>query len=105
MSGFIKSKDVKDKAGLWLRVDGANSGKSLAFDNMHDRSVTGNTDWKKYEIVLDVPLNASKIAYGALLAGTGQIWFDNINFAIVDSTIATTGIKENKEPHNLNFEK
>lgn len=105
MTGFVKSKDVKDKAGLWFRVDQANSKKSLAFDNMYNRPVTGTTDWKKYEIVLDVPLNASKLAYGALLAGTGQIWFDNINFEIVDSTIATTGIKQNKEPVNLNFDK
>lgn len=105
MTGFVKSKDVKEKAGLWFRVDKANSKKSLAFDNMYDRPVTGTTDWKKYEIVLDVPLNASKLAYGALLAGTGQIWFDNLNFEIVDSTITTTGRKENKEPVNLNFEK
>lgn len=105
MSGFVKSKDVKKSAGLWFRVDQANSKNSLAFDNMHDRPITGTTDWKKYEIVLDVPLNASKLAYGALLTGTGQIWFDNINFEIVDSTISVTGQKENKEPANLNFEK
>ncbi len=105
MTGFVKSKDVKEIAGLWFRVDQANSRKSLAFDNMYDRPVTGTTDWKKYEIVLDVPLNASRLAYGALLTGTGQIWFDNINFEIVDSTIATTGRKENQEPANLNFEK
>jgi len=105
MTGFLKSKDVKEKAGLWFRVDLENSKKSLAFDNMYDRPVTGTTDWKKYEIVLDVPLNASKLAYGALLSGTGQIWFDSLNFEIVDSTISTTGRKENKEPVNLNFEK
>lgn len=105
MTGFMKSKDVKENAGLWFRVDLANSKKSLAFDNMWDRPITGTTDWMKYEIVLDVPNNASKIAYGALLAGTGQIWFANLNFTIVDSTIATTGRKENKEPVNLNFEK
>jgi hypothetical protein len=106
MSGFVKSKDVKEKAGLWFRVDQANSRTPLSFDNMSDRAITGTSEWKKYEIVLDVPHNASKIAYGALLAGTGQIWFDNLNFEIVDYTIATTGpIKENKEPVNLNFEK
>jgi hypothetical protein len=105
MSGFVKSKDVKEKAGLWLRVDQPDSKKPLAFDNMHDRPISGTGDWKKYEIVLDVPLNASKLAYGALLAGTGQIWFDNLNFEIVDSTIALTDRKENKEPVNLNFEK
>ncbi len=51
MTGFMKSKDVKERAGLWFRVDQANSKMSLAFDNMYDRAVTGTTDWKKYEIV------------------------------------------------------
>ena len=72
---------------------------------MYDRPITGTTDWKKYEIVLEVPLNVSKLAYGALLSGTGQIWFDIIIFEIVDSTIATTERNENKEPVNLNFDK
>lgn len=105
MTGFVKSKDVKEKAGLWFRVDQENSKKSLAFDNMNDRPITATSEWKKYEIVLDVPLNASKLAYGAVLSGTGQLWFDNINFEIVDSTISTTGRKENKEPVNLDFGK
>ncbi|HNR20000.1 MAG TPA: hypothetical protein PKN75_13305 [Bacteroidia bacterium] len=104
MSASVKSKDVHQKAGLWLRVDGAGSKNYIAFDNMADRPITGTSDWKQYEIVLDVPLNASKLAYGALLRGTGQIWFDDIKFDIVDSTIGTTGLKENKEPVNLNFE-
>lgn len=109
MSGYVKSKDVEEKAGLWLRVDEANSKKPLAFDNMHDRPVKGTTDWKKYEIVLDVSSNASNIAYGALLAGTGQIWFDKLNFEIVDISIPLTGDqkgndKPNKEPVNLDFE-
>lgn len=110
MSGFIKSKDVDDKAGFWLRVDQSHSNDPLSFDNMLNRPIKGTTEWKKYEIVLDVPVNAINIAYGALLVGTGQIWFDEITFEIVDNSIPTTGRgKENlmpsKEPLNLDFEK
>jgi hypothetical protein len=114
MSGLVKTKDVSQWAGLWLRIDGKNSRRSLAFDNMKDgktdRSIKGTTDWKRYEIILDVPQNSSNMAYGALLAGTGQIWFDGIRFEIVDSTVATTGrerkaVPANREPVNLDFEK
>lgn len=112
MSGMLKSKDVTNYAGLWLRIDGADSKQPIAFDNMSDRPVKGTTDWKKYEIVLDVPAEASKIAFGALLNGTGQIWFDSIKFEIVDKTIPTTGkpidqIKQRPQPEtpvNLDFE-
>lgn len=110
MSGYMKSQDVKEWAGFWLRVDDANSRQPLSFDNMQDRSIKGTTDWKKYEIVLDVPLSASNIAYGALISGTGKIWFDNLSFEIVDATVPTTGMsngsKKSKpgEPNNLDFE-
>jgi hypothetical protein len=119
MTGMLKTKDVSGWAGLWLRIDTKTPIKAVVFDNMHDRkkdkSVNGTTDWKKYEIILDVPANASNIAYGALLRGTGQIWFDNLNFEIVATVIPTTGIEmettssaytsHQKEPFNLDFEK
>jgi hypothetical protein len=103
MTGYMKSADVKSWAGFWLRVDQENSKKSLSFDNMQDRAIKGTTEWKKYEIVLDVPLNASNIAFGALLDNTGQIWFEKLNFEIVDNSVPTTS-KKNDEP-NLDFEK
>lgn len=109
MTGYIKSKDVVSWAGLWLRVDGTDPKKSLSFDNMHDRSVKGTTDWNKYEIVLDVPNDATNIAFGALLDSTGQIWFDSFKFEIVDNAVPTTGnpnkVDKNNEPTNLDFEK
>jgi hypothetical protein len=108
MTGYVKSENVKDWAGLWLRVDQKNSDVSLAFDNMEDRSIRGTTNWTKYEIVLDVPEKASNIAFGALLAGPGQIWFGQLSFEIVDNSVKTTGISNSKptnpNPVNLNFE-
>jgi len=111
MSGFVKTENVTTWAGLWLRVDQSGSNKPLSFDNMGDRPIKGTTDWTKYEIVLDVPSNSSLIAYGALLAGTGQIWFDNITFEIVSESVPTLGSVNAKksaiqdEPTNLDFEK
>ncbi|QIL76181.1 hypothetical protein [Hymenobacter sp. HDW8] len=105
LTGYIKSKDVKSWAGLWMRVDQAGSHKSLAFDNMSNRAVKGTTDWKKYEIVLDVPAQATNIAYGALLSSTGQIWFDNLSFEVVDASVPTTDLRQmTAMPTNLNFE-
>ena len=113
MTGFIKSENVTEWAGLWLRVDQMGSEQFLSFDNMHDRPIKGTTAWTKCEIVLDVPSNASLLAYGALLSGTGQIWFDKLIFEIVDSSVKTTGTFGTtsqdeviyNEPTNLDFEK
>jgi hypothetical protein len=111
MTGFMKSENVANWAGLWFRVDQAGSQQSLSFDNMGDRPIKGTTSWTKYEIVLDIPENASQIAYGALLDGTGQIWFDNIAIEIVNDSVPKTGLQNGKksatqnEPTNLDFEK
>ncbi len=109
MTGYIKSETVEGWAGLWLRVDQKDSDYAISFDNMKNRAVTGTTEWTKYEIVLDVPLNATNLAYGALLSGTGKIWFDNLSFEIVDNSISTTGedsqsLMPLSEPGNLSFE-
>lgn len=116
MSGYMKTKDISGWAGFWLRVDQKGSDVPLAFDNMHDgkenRSITGTTDWQKYEIVLDVPENAIQMAYGALEVGTGQIWFDNITIKVVDNSVPVTGIETDSyadnstvtAPVNLDFE-
>ena len=111
MIGYIKSENVEGWAGFWLRVDQADSRQALSFDNMESRAVKGTTGWTKYEIVLDVPTKTSMLAYGALLSGTGQIWFDNLTFEIVDNSVKTTNsmnggnTKIESEPTNLDFEK
>lgn len=111
LSGSVKSENVKGWAGLWLRVDQERSDTPLSFDNMSDRKIKGSLPWTKYEIVLDVSSKASNLAYGALLCGTGQIWFDNLQFEIVDSTVSVTGNHKIKsspditDPVNLDFEK
>src|SRR6266513_1472261 len=43
MSAFMKTKDLKDKATFWLRVDQANSKTPLSFDNMMKRPIKGTT--------------------------------------------------------------
>lgn len=115
MTGYMKTLQVKENASFWLRVDGA-SKTFLAFDNMVDgsnkRPIFGTTDWTKYEIVVDVPFNSTNISFGAQLSGTGQIWFDNIQFEIVDESVPVTGWINNtdsentqlKLPINLDFE-
>ncbi len=107
MSGYVRSEDVKNSAGLWMRVDGSRD-EPLAFDNMQDRPIKGTTDWKKYEIVLDVPDSAQNIAFGLLLSGAGRTWVDDLSFEVVGKDVPTTGPKMGAgvqpAPANLDFE-
>src|ERR1700712_5382377 len=72
LTGYIKSSEVKQWAGMWFRIDGGTTKKNykmLGFDNMEDRPIKGTTEWKKYEITLDVPPSGVDIAFGVLLCG------------------------------------
>lgn len=103
LTGYIKSENVKSWAGLWMRTDYYKS-KVLSFDNMQNRGISGTTDWAKYEIVLFVPVDATVISYGALLDGTGQIWFDEVKLEIVEDTIPETGSIKGRDVKQISFE-
>jgi hypothetical protein len=109
MTGYIKSENVADWSGMWLRIDSKTPNESLGFDNMQDRPVTGNSDWTKCEIIMDIPVESITLNFGALISGTGKIWFDNVSFEILDNAkpkisndLITLPIPE--KPVNLDFE-
>jgi hypothetical protein len=108
MSGYVKAEKLAGWAGLWMRVDGPEN-KMLGFDNMQNRPIKGTVDWRKCDIVLDVPATSLDIAFGLLLAGKGQAWVDDIQFEVVSKDVATPNLEETtkempRQPQNLTFE-
>ena len=90
LTAFVKSAIVDGWAGLWMRVDGKEK-TGIAFDNMMNRAIKGDTDWKACTVVLDVPESAEQIFFGFLLAGKGQAWVDDIQLEVVGNDVPTTG--------------
>ncbi len=97
LSGYLKTENVADSSSFWLRIDGADQSESLGFDNMDNRPVKGTTDWKKYEVVLDVPDKAEVIAFGVILQGSGQVWADDIQLEGVGQDVASTNLSISPE--------
>lgn len=81
----VKTKDVKG-AGLWMRVDGVD-GQTLAFYNSQDKPIVGSQDWQLRSVVLDVPSNATNIAFGVLQYGKGQVWIDKLSMDMVGTDV------------------
>src|SRR5262249_9842577 len=94
-SGYVKGDGVSQYAGLWMRVDGPRY--SLNFDNMWNRPILGTADWKKYEVVLDVPEDSLMLAFGINLAGRGQVWVDDLQLEIVGQDVPSTGLAVSAE--------
>jgi hypothetical protein len=107
LTGSIKSSNVEDWSGMWMRVDGNKGRKKevLAFDNMQDRPIKGNTNWTDYEIILEVPDNATGISYGVLINGAGEVLIHHFNFEILNDSAESTGnMMKLKKPTNTNFD-
>jgi hypothetical protein len=102
-SAAVKSEGVTEWAGLWMRVDGDDT-KSLEFDNMQERPIKGDTDWQRYQVVLDVPLKGISVHFGILLAGKGQVWLSDVRFEDAPNEPTTSyGKQLLDEPLNLDF--
>jgi ankyrin repeat protein/beta-lactamase regulating signal transducer with metallopeptidase domain len=89
MSAWLKT-ERPGRAQLWMRVDGTN--RMLGLTNMGDRPVRGTTNWKEYNVTLDVPENAMSIAFGALFLGRGQAWVDDFEFEVVGTDVPSTNM-------------
>jgi len=63
---------------------------------MSDRPIKGTTEWRAYDVVLDVPPNSIDIAFGILLAGSGEVWLTKPSLEKVGRQTATTSLP--KEP-------
>lgn len=104
LSGFLRTKQA-GRGQLWMRVDGAGQ-RSLGFDNMDDRPLVGDVDWKRCDIVLDIPDNAADIAFGFMLQGNGEIWASDFHLETVGNDVRLTGNAAlNPKPVNLDFSK
>jgi len=80
LRGFIKTEEVSEFSGLWLREDG--EGSSVSFDNMQNRGVKGTNDWKEYSIVLPLKPEARQVFFGFLTSGTGKAWADDLQLLV-----------------------
>ena len=102
LTADVRTHDVGDWAGLWIRVDGRNA-NVLAFDNMQSRPIRGTTGWKSYSIVLPVAAAAQSISFGVLLSGNGTVWMKNVMFAATSESAPPAADTQLELEPNLTF--
>jgi hypothetical protein len=101
----VKAEGVNDWAGLWMRIDKGST--AVSFDNMRDRPIKGTTTWQDYEVILDVPQDATHIAFGILLSKSGSVWLNGVKFESVGLDVPATAKAPRQLPEgptNLNFQ-
>jgi len=104
LRAWVRSEDVSQWAGLWMRID--KDATPVAFDNMESRAIKGSTGWTSYDVVLDVPKDATNVSIGVLLAGPGEVWMNGVKFEAVGQDVPVTRTQaEAAGPVNLDFQK
>lgn len=83
--GRVRTADIGNWAGLWMRIDGA--GRTLAFYNSQDKPIKGTTEWQERSVVLDVPTDAASIVFGVIGNGKGTVWIDRLGFDAVGKDV------------------
>lgn len=87
-SAMVRGHEITDWAGTWLRVDAAESARTV--DNMYDRPLRGSTEWTETANVLDVGQDAASVHFGVLLAGAGAVDLARPRFEIVGTDVPIT---------------
>ncbi|MDF7826599.1 toll/interleukin-1 receptor domain-containing protein [Pontiellaceae bacterium B12227] len=81
----LRGVNLAGWAGLWLRADGEQE-SDLLFDNMHNRSIRGTTQWTRYCLTVSLPPETVWLNYGLVLSGAGQLWADDCRLLKWSST-------------------
>ena len=103
-AAVMRTHEVSDWAGLWLRVDTASGTHQI--DNMYDRPLSQSTEWREADVVLDVPEQATSLHFGVLLSGAGAVDLAQPRFEAVDTDVPVTAKPSPPlpdEPQALNF--
>lgn len=76
-SGWIRTESINDGAAqLWWRVDGPRG--QLRLYDLGTAAPRGTTNWRRYDITIDVEPTAVGIWFGLLHVGCGTAWFSDI---------------------------
>ncbi len=81
MRGFLRSEDVTEHMGMWLRLDGEGN-SPLGFDSIQGLQVKGTTDWEEYTIKVQANKDGQRLYFGVFVAGSGKVWADDLQLLV-----------------------
>jgi hypothetical protein len=87
LSARLASVNV-ERLHLWLRVLGPERQTQMRRYDMSDAPIRGTTDWRRYEIVMDVPRDASFLSFGVYIeGGRGKAFADAVTLEEVGAEV------------------
>jgi hypothetical protein len=75
---YVRTQGVTARGDAWLRVQGNDSpadGPGMATSITR---LAANAEFTRYELVVDVPVDAASVQLGVGLGGPGMLWMDGV---------------------------
>jgi hypothetical protein len=75
---YVRTQGVTVRGDAWLRVQGKDSpadGPGMATSITR---LAANAEFTRYELVVDVPVDAASVQLGVGLGGPGMLWMDGV---------------------------
>lgn len=88
-SAKVKTENLIGEVRLFLKVLDSVP-KIIIEDDMDGRGVSGTNEWTSLKIVIDVPMEARYINYGAALTGRGHFWIADLAVSEVRKDVPLT---------------
>lgn len=80
LRGWLRTLDVEGSVAIWMREDGSSG--PLQFATTQQLGISGTTGWTEYRIALPIDRRARSLTLGALLAGRGTMWVDDLELTV-----------------------
>lgn len=84
--GHIRTRGITTSATLFAILEGPEG--RIYMDDMLDRVVRGDTEWRDYGVYIPASSEASFLSVGVLVIGKGTAWFDDLELTQTQASAA-----------------
>lgn len=85
--GFARTANNPEGAFMWLRADAPSKSR---LDTMSDRPIAESNEWRRAEIIMEIPTDAGALAFGFTLYGKGELWADDVSLELAPPDAKST---------------
>ena len=89
LAAWIRSEGVAGNrygAGAGLHLQAMKGSYPVVQETVRKDAIKGTTDWTRYEVAVDVPVEADRIELGLNLFGPGTVWLDDVALDVMDAS-------------------
>jgi hypothetical protein len=107
LAGWLKTEDAEKIEMVVSAMRGEEA--DIARLALGDGRMAGTLDWRRYEMVLDIPDGAERLVVGIQTTGKGTVWARDFSLEVVDGSVSVSASASRwtmpqRRPANTSFD-